>query len=71
LPNATEPNSDFEIAVIDVLRSRGYEVTPQLGVAGYRIVIAVMRSCFVTALAACFLDAMPEDQLMDFCHDAT
>ena len=36
-----EPDSDFEVAVIDLLRSRGYEVTPQLGVAGYRIDIAV------------------------------
>lgn len=36
-----EPDSDFEISVIDVLRARGYEVTPQLGVAGYRIDIAV------------------------------
>jgi len=39
--NEIEPDSDFEIAVIDVLRARGYEVTPQLGVAGYRIDIAV------------------------------
>jgi very-short-patch-repair endonuclease len=39
--NDVEPDSDFEIAVIDVLRARGYEVTPQLGVAGYRIDIAV------------------------------
>jgi very-short-patch-repair endonuclease len=36
-----EPDSDFEIAVINVLKSRGYEVTPQLGVAGFRIDIAV------------------------------
>ncbi len=36
-----EPDSDFEVAVIEVLRLRGYEVTPQLGVAGYRIDIAV------------------------------
>ena len=36
-----EPDSDFEIAVIDILKLRGYEVTPQLGVAGYRIDIAV------------------------------
>ena len=36
-----EPDSDFEVAVIDVLRERGYEVTPQLGVAGYRIDLAV------------------------------
>jgi hypothetical protein len=39
--NEIEPDSDFEIAVIDVLRARGYEVTPQLGVAGYRTDIAV------------------------------
>ena len=36
-----EPDSDFEISVIDILKNRGYEVTPQLGVAGYRIDIAV------------------------------
>jgi very-short-patch-repair endonuclease len=35
------PDSDFEVSVMDVLRSRGYEVTPQLGVAGFRIDIAV------------------------------
>lgn len=35
------PDSDFEIAVMDVLRGRGYEVEPQLGVAGFRIDIAV------------------------------
>lgn len=36
-----EPESDFETSVISVLKARGYEVTPQLGVAGYRIDIAV------------------------------
>ncbi len=36
-----EPDSDFEISVMDMLKMRGYEVTPQLGVAGYRIDIAV------------------------------
>ncbi|MDN3987024.1 DUF4011 domain-containing protein [Zwartia vadi] len=36
-----EADSDFEISVMDVLKQRGYEVTPQLGVAGYRIDIAV------------------------------
>jgi very-short-patch-repair endonuclease len=36
-----EPDSDFEVAVIGVLRARGYEVTPQLGVAGFRIDVAV------------------------------
>ena len=35
------PDSDFEIAVMDVLKTKGYEVTPQLGVAGFRIDIAV------------------------------
>jgi hypothetical protein len=29
-----EPDSDFEISVIDMLNNRGYEATPQLGVAG-------------------------------------
>ena len=36
-----EPDSDFEIAVADVLRAKGYSVTPQLGVAGYFIDMAV------------------------------
>lgn len=36
-----DPDSDFEVSVMDMLKSRGYEVTPQLGVAGYRIDIAV------------------------------
>ncbi len=35
------PDSDFEISVLEMLRLKGYEVTPQLGVAGYRIDIAV------------------------------
>lgn len=36
-----EPDSDFEVAVINLLESWGYQVTPQLGVAGFRIDIAV------------------------------
>jgi len=36
-----DADSDFEISVMDMLKLRGYEVTPQLGVAGYRIDIAV------------------------------
>lgn len=35
------PDSDFEIAVMDVLKERGYEVVPQLGVAKFRIDLAV------------------------------
>jgi transcription elongation GreA/GreB family factor len=36
-----EPDSDFEVAVARVLTSRGYEIRPQLGVAGYFIDLAV------------------------------
>jgi len=35
------PDSDFEMAVANVLSARGYEVKPQLGVAGFFIDIAV------------------------------
>lgn len=36
-----EPDSDFEIEVAEALRSRGYEVAAQVGVAGYFIDLAV------------------------------
>ena len=36
-----EPDSDFEIAIINLLKQNGYDVTPQLGVARFRIDIAV------------------------------
>ena len=36
-----EPDSDFERWVIDLLREKGYETVPQLGVAGYFIDFAV------------------------------
>ena len=36
-----EPDSDFEIAVGDILQSKGYEVVRQLGVAGFFIDLAV------------------------------
>lgn len=54
--NETElpPESDFEVAVLDVLRSKGYAVVPQLGVAGFRIDIAVKhpdyRSGYLAAI---------------------
>jgi very-short-patch-repair endonuclease len=35
------PDSDFEVSVATVLEARGYEVVPQLGVAGYFIDLAV------------------------------
>jgi very-short-patch-repair endonuclease len=48
------PDSDFEIAVMDVLRGKGFEVTSQLGVAGFRIDIAVKhpvhRSGYLAAI---------------------
>ena len=48
------PDSDFEIAVMDVLRTKGYDVTPQLGVAGFRIDLAVKhprhRSGYLAAI---------------------
>jgi len=36
-----EPDSEFEVAVAEILRSRGYEVVPQLGVAGFFIDLGV------------------------------
>ncbi|MGF6937091.1 very-short-patch-repair endonuclease [Paraburkholderia sp. UCT70] len=47
-----EPDSDFEVAVIDVLRASGYEVTPQLGVAGFRIDIAVKHPDYPSSYLA-------------------
>lgn len=47
-----DPDSDFEVSVIDMLRERGYEVTPQLGVAGYRIDIAVKHPKFPSSYLA-------------------
>lgn len=36
-----EPDSDFEVEVANTLREQGYEVTPQVGVAGYFIDLGV------------------------------
>lgn len=46
------PDSDFEVAVMDVLRNNGYEVTPQLGVAGFRIDIAVKHPVHLSGYLA-------------------
>jgi very-short-patch-repair endonuclease len=35
------PESDFEVAVKEILEAKGYRVEPQLGVAGFRIDLAV------------------------------
>lgn len=40
-PSERPPDSDFEIAVAEVLKDQGYEVVPQLGVANFYIDIAV------------------------------
>jgi very-short-patch-repair endonuclease len=39
-----EADSDFEVAVADTLRQEGYEVEPQVGVAGYFIDLGVRHS---------------------------
>jgi superfamily I DNA and/or RNA helicase/very-short-patch-repair endonuclease len=48
------PDSDFEVAILDLLKGKGYEVVPQLGVAGFRIDIAVRhpdyKSVFLAAV---------------------
>lgn len=48
------PDSDFEVAILNLLKGKGYEVVPQLGVAGFRIDIAVRhpdyRSVFLAAI---------------------
>ena len=36
-----DPDSDFEVAVGDMLKNKGFEIEPQLGVAGFYIDIAV------------------------------
>ena len=41
-PVAREPESDFEIEVSRALRAHGYEVHPQVGVAGYHLDLAVV-----------------------------
>ncbi len=46
------PDSDFEIAVMDVLRNKGYEAVPQLGVAGFRIDIAVKHPVHLSGYLA-------------------
>ena len=51
-PTGGEAESDFEIAVADMLRNHGFEVEPQLGVAGYRIDMAVKHPNYLSAYLA-------------------
>ncbi|WP_445402145.1 DUF3320 domain-containing protein [Streptomyces sp. LE64] len=46
-----EPDSPFEESVLQVLRDWGYQVQPQVGVAGYRIDIGVRHPQFPGAYA--------------------
>jgi very-short-patch-repair endonuclease/DNA polymerase III delta prime subunit len=39
---AAEPESPFEEAVIEALRTRGHRIQPQVGVAGFRIDLAIL-----------------------------
>jgi very-short-patch-repair endonuclease len=41
-PTGLEPDSPFEVAVIGMLRDRGWNVHPQVGCSGYRIDIGVV-----------------------------
>ncbi len=42
-PTGREPDSPFEVQVIEALRNRGWRVVPQVGVSGYRIDMAVVN----------------------------
>jgi very-short-patch-repair endonuclease/anion-transporting ArsA/GET3 family ATPase len=42
-PTGREPDSPFELQVIEALRNRGWRVVPQVGVSGYRIDMAVVN----------------------------
>ncbi len=51
-PTNAEPDSDFEVSVAQTLTNAGYVCVPQLGVAGYRIDIAVRHPRFAQAYLA-------------------
>jgi transcription elongation GreA/GreB family factor/very-short-patch-repair endonuclease len=51
-PTGGDAESDFEVAVSEVLQDAGYSVVPQLGVAGYRIDIAVKHPSYPSAYLA-------------------
>lgn len=51
-PTGGEAESDFEFAVAEMLRIHGFEVEPQLGVAGFRIDMAVKHPNYLSAYLA-------------------
>jgi len=51
-PTAGAAESDFELAVTEVLKDSGYQVVPQLGVSGFRIDIAIKHPAYPSAYLA-------------------
>jgi len=51
-PTGGEAESDFELSVTEVLRDAGYHVQPQLGVAGFRIDMAIKHPAYPSAYLA-------------------
>ena len=47
-----DPDSEFEVSVMSMLQDHGFEVTPQLGVAGFRIDLAVKHPSYPHAYLA-------------------
>lgn len=43
LPTGREPDSPFELEVMNMLRNHGWEVHPQVGVSGYRIDLGIVN----------------------------
>ena len=51
-PTGGEAESDFELSVTEVLKDAGYGVQPQLGVAGFRIDMAIKHPAYPSAYLA-------------------
>ena len=47
-----DPDSEFEVSVMSMLQDHGFEVVPQLGVAGFRIDLAVKHPAYPHAFMA-------------------
>ncbi|MEQ1883159.1 MAG: AAA domain-containing protein, partial [Burkholderiales bacterium] len=51
-PTGRDPDSEFEVSVMSMLQDHDFEVTPQLGVAGFRIDLAVKHPAYPHAYMA-------------------
>jgi len=51
-PTGLDAESDFELSVTEVLKDAGYSVVPQLGVAGFRLDLAVKHPAYQSAYLA-------------------